>query len=572
MIICGANGTGKSTLLWALKQRSGLTTEGNTNVLYQGPHRAIRRQTVRRAWLGGALTSFIDSLSADSVSVPEGLSIPYPSRSPDNIDETGSAIKHALGRLENRRQSFVTSRVDKAINDGESSVDVSAMPQIFEPLAEIVSRLLPHLTFKCIDFAQEDNIRVVFKREDFAGNIELDLDDLSSGEKAVVLLFLPLVESEIRDRLALVETPNNEPAPAPADRIFLLDEPELHLHPDLQRRMLAYLRERSSTGRNQFILITHSPTILDEATDDELYVLAPPRGDQNQLRRAASPSERLDALRELTGESYFLSTGRNIVCIEGEAGSVKGKLSDRSLIELLTPRSGRYTFVPMGGKSQVLAAVSRLRSSLPAEEYGVCVVGLLDSDRSDSAPEGTVYWPFCEIENVLIVPELIRDVAGELAEVDLTVQKVTEILTTTAHQLRDDEVRLRVGYSLGVDIVRPSGTTADVVRESYKREIAKLSAKMSSNNIEDAVSAATSSVDRELADGSYVKKFRGKKLLRGAFNSLGLANFSYEQFCYTLAIRGKGLELISDPIHNVFSQLDAEVTRQMTPLLTRDAA
>lgn len=291
MIICGANGSGKSTLLWALKQKSGLVLEpADTQLLYQGPHRAIRKQSVQRRWFTGALTSYSEALAGDSVQAPEGLSFPYPSRSPDNVDESGSTIKHALGRLENKRQSYLAARVDAAVNAGQENLPLANVANIFGPLAEIIARLLPHLAFTGIDFAQEDNIKVAFRRTSGETQVHLDLDDLSSGEKAVVLLFLPLVESEIRgnlDRSASATAPQAV-APTDPDRLFLLDEPELHLHPDLQRRMLAYMRERAARDRIQFILITHSPTILDEATDDELFVLAPANGDRNQLNRAAS--------------------------------------------------------------------------------------------------------------------------------------------------------------------------------------------------------------------------------------------------------------------------------------------
>ncbi len=447
MIICGANGTGKSTLLWALKQRIGLGLEPvNTQVLYQGPHRAIRRQAVQRRWLGGAPLAYSDLLAQDSVNSLEGLQIPYPSRSPDNIDESGSAIKHTLARLENRRQSYVTAIYDEAVKSGAKQLDIASVKNIFAPLADIIARLLPHLRFTGIDFAQEDNVRIAFERlADLQDPVNLDLDDLSSGEKAVILLFLPLVEAEIRSNLDTFATADAPPEAAAPDRLFLLDEPELHLHPDLQRRMLAYMRERSSRHNIQFIVITHSPTILDEASDEELYVLTLPTGQENQLRRAASPAERLEALRELTGESYFLSTGRNIICCEGEPSSVKGKASDRSLIELFSTKSSRYTFIPMGGKSQVVAAVARLRKSLPVAEYGMVVVGLVDEDQAGKPPAGCTSWPFCEIENALLQPAVIATVVNQLdPERTLAASDVTKLLKEAATELRDDEIRLRI--------------------------------------------------------------------------------------------------------------------------------
>lgn len=126
MIICGANGSGKSTLLWALKQRVGLVLDpADTQVLYQSPHRAIRKQTVQRRWVGGAPTSYADSLSLDNVAAPEGIQIPYPSRSPDNVDESGSTIKHTLARLENRRQSYIALKHDEAVRGGATSLDLT---------------------------------------------------------------------------------------------------------------------------------------------------------------------------------------------------------------------------------------------------------------------------------------------------------------------------------------------------------------------------------------------------------------------------------------------------------------
>lgn len=569
MIICGANGSGKSTLLWALKRRIGMVFEPDkpTEVLYQGPHRAIRRQTVRRAWLGGTDAPFLDALLAESFSAPEGLQVPYPSRAPDGIDESGSAIKHALGRLENRRQSVLTNRLDAARVAGEGTLDLKLIPNVYTPLAEVVARLLPHLSFEGLDFSQEDNIRMVFVRTADGTTASLDLDDLSSGEKAVIQLLFPLVETRIRDNLdSISRLGSNTQQQEPRDRLFLLDEPELHLHPDLQRRMLAYLREQSSGTGNQFMLITHSPTILDEAADEELYVLGPPRGHENQLQKAADPSERLEALRDLTGESYFLSTGRNIVCIEGE-NTVKGKVSDRSLIEILNARSGRYTFVPMGGRGQVMAAIERLRGSLPVDRYGVCVVGLVDHDRGAPSVEDCVTWPFCEIENALLVTSLIIDGVKAFDAEPPAAEVVEQLFVAAGTALREDEIRLRVASTLGTHFLRPDGITEEEVRAQMEALRVAIEEQLDAEKISAAVDAATKEVDGFLADGSYLRKFRGKKLLRKVYGDLNLVNVSYERFAYALAIAAKANPAVADEMSRVFDELDAAVQSQAAPLL-----
>ena len=45
-------------------------------------------------------------------------------------------------------------------------------------------------------------------------------------------------------------------------KILLLDEPELHLHPTMQKRILDLLSESTTRSGNQILLITHSPYLI----------------------------------------------------------------------------------------------------------------------------------------------------------------------------------------------------------------------------------------------------------------------------------------------------------------------
>ncbi len=53
------------------------------------------------------------------------------------------------------------------------------------------------------------------------------------------------------------------------DKLVLIEEPELHLHPRVQRRMIDYFRERTS---NRFMITTHSASIVDSGTADVIHV------------------------------------------------------------------------------------------------------------------------------------------------------------------------------------------------------------------------------------------------------------------------------------------------------------
>lgn len=56
-----------------------------------------------------------------------------------------------------------------------------------------------------------------------------------------------------------------------SEKILLLDEPELHLHPTMQKRVLYLLSESKGQSRNQIILITHSPYLVSEQYTDTTW-------------------------------------------------------------------------------------------------------------------------------------------------------------------------------------------------------------------------------------------------------------------------------------------------------------
>jgi predicted ATPase len=65
--------------------------------------------------------------------------------------------------------------------------------------------------------------------------------------------------------------------------IVLLDEPELGLHPDLQRRFLTYLQKLSADKKIQFFLATHSQVLLNYADTVTLYRVTNTKGRRQLL-------------------------------------------------------------------------------------------------------------------------------------------------------------------------------------------------------------------------------------------------------------------------------------------------
>ncbi|USQ13968.1 AAA family ATPase [Legionella lytica] len=61
-------------------------------------------------------------------------------------------------------------------------------------------------------------------------------------------------------------------------QILLLDEPEMGLHPDLQRRFMEYLLKLATEKNLQIFIATHSPVLLNYTTDIQCYRIINSKG------------------------------------------------------------------------------------------------------------------------------------------------------------------------------------------------------------------------------------------------------------------------------------------------------
>lgn len=97
-------------------------------------------------------------------------------------------------------------------------------------------------------------LRMVVKKE----NTEFRVDQLSDGEKCTLALL-----GDLARRIALANPFRDNPLEGGG--IVLIDEIELHMHPQWQRKILNVLRK--VFPNIQFIVTTHSPQVLSELDD-----------------------------------------------------------------------------------------------------------------------------------------------------------------------------------------------------------------------------------------------------------------------------------------------------------------
>ncbi len=449
VVLAGPNGAGKSTLLDLLRQQRYACAEPGTTVMFVGPHRTWRSSSLNKVSLFGyPMPSYGALLESDSLPhfqyvVPNGMQgMQGMHRDSGSAEDAPAFVKTSLGRLRDRQQGLVTS----AWEAHGGQVPAGVVPNLFLPFERLVSGLLPHLEFAGVDDSDPNNIQVRF-RPAGCGAPLFDIDQLSSGEKAAIALLLPLVERQAEQML----TPTAA-APGIVPLTMLLDEPEIHLHPLLQLQVLQYLRDLAGRGAAQFILSTHSTTLLDALTDDELYLVSPASlSPDNQLSRLTTSQERLEVAREITGSIHLLTRAKPIVFLEGEEER-GGVSSDVRVVTSLLPQTKSWALVPGRAKRDVIESVQRLRQD-GLELPGTPVFGLVDAD-TDGAPvdEHVVAWPVAMVENFLLDATAIHAVLAPFGTQTgaSSVSAVQFALDRAARDRVQDEVRLRVQRQLPV--------------------------------------------------------------------------------------------------------------------------
>ena len=127
-------------------------------------------------------------------------------------------------------------------NNNNAQSEVRSIRRIQQRFWEIVDTLLEP-TGKKID--REKNEMTFLN-----GKNVLSPYQLSSGEKQMLVILLTVLVQDCRDS------------------ILFMDEPEISLHFDWQRKLVQYIRELNSNV--QIILATHSPAVVMEGWRDKV--------------------------------------------------------------------------------------------------------------------------------------------------------------------------------------------------------------------------------------------------------------------------------------------------------------
>ena len=257
-------------------------------------------------------------------------------------------------------------------------------------------------------------------------DLQLPLENYGTGVHQVIILAIAVLSVE--------------------NSIVCIEEPEIHLHPLLQRRFVEFLHD-DKTGNN-YIITTHSPALIALAEDVAVTHLWLDEKGVTQSRPIATSADSLRALHDLGAQASDLLQANSVIWVEGP--------SDRTYLnrwlELLHPGKFRegidYSVMFYGGRLLSHLSMERDEAVETPEDEAAELIQLLrinqhsailiDSDRTKAGAElnktkqrieaectksDVFCWitPGREIENTL--PETaINAVYGELSKQPVTVK------------------------------------------------------------------------------------------------------------------------------------------------------
>ena len=346
---------------------------------------------------------------------------------------------------------------------------------------------------------------------------DIDIDDLSSGEKEILNIFIRFHQLK------------------PKEAVILFDEADAHLHPDLERRYLEILRQLGQG--NQMLLTTHSPEMMIAAGTDSLYTILkePSQDSGNQLVRVTHSEHLHSVLSELMGSRGIVSFNQRIVFIEGEDAS-----ADRAIYEAAYP-PGEYniSFVPAGNSATVRRTAERVNTLLTAsigfQQYFSIVDGDIERFEPDPTEGGRLFHlPVYHVENLLLdeneILEATRSMLGSKCPhitADEVGKDLKELVLSKHHLNR---------YTQALLDARSAKIAKDAYDTAYKRQTVSSTPPTTTLEFLKIKEEAEEILTSVIADGTWRSRCKGRDLLKAYCGQHGL---KYEHFRNSLIDRIK---------------------------------
>lgn len=346
----------------------------------------------------------------------------------NNVRDRFKDICSTLHRLKSKEVTSVYNEYEKKKNDASNAEDVTLtkLKDPTEKYINIFGKLLYPKKMLPIDI---NSSTIQYKDDDGATR---QFSELSSGEREVVILTFDIITQN------------------PSHCLILIDEPEVHLHPELTFRLIKALKAIGEN--NQYFLFTHSPDIIGNSLDTGVHFVRPkvrvPTG--NQVVRIDENNidafQSIPNIRETIG---MISVGKKLLFVEGNNTSI-----DRNVFATIAKDAKiDLAIIP----SDSCTNINNMALMCETLEKGLFGVELfMVRDRDSLAPDQIatfhakskgrlVFLPFYHIENAFLMPKAIAAVARKILFANApTAEQVEEKMIELARQQLNHTISLYV--------------------------------------------------------------------------------------------------------------------------------
>lgn len=371
---------------------------------------------------------------------------------------------------------------------------------------------------------------------------EHDLDLLSSGEKELFSIFVNLFK--IR----------NLPS------VILYDEPERHLNPGLESKIIPALDKLQS--KNQLWIATHGAELISSVAMKDIVGLRP-SGSQIHVERF---NEDLKAARVRLFESIGARVGlqlasNRIVFLEGENSHADQRILDR----LAGATLPGVLFVVSGSSAGVTGSGTRAMAVLEAASKDAAFLMILDRDYRTAAEvavvekrlQGRAYvWKCHELENILLHPTAVREVLSNSGITTLkTPGQVLNALKESAKKQESLFISQWTAYRIYRSAFSEDEVSIRPTDEASVRLLVEANRKRSTKAFSDetfttTLTEATREVRLCLGSDRWITELPGKEILE-AFRREHVPSIESETFKEQIVSAMIRLEIVPGEIANV---------------------